>query len=404
MMRPFKSTISLTDALSIVEEAATPIARTERVPLDAAAGRVLAAEIVASRDVPPFDRAVMDGYAVRSADTAGASQGSPAILACVDVLFAGHVGERGIGAAECAEIATGAPVPPGADAVVMVEATSRSSDGRQISLFSEARRGQNIGPKASDIAAGETVLLSGSLLSPARVGALAALGHTSVSVFERPRVFVASSGDEVVAPGEPLETGQIYDVNRFTLPAVIRQHGGEPVMHAIVRDTMDDLRRALVAASGAELVVISGGSSVGERDLMIDAVRERGDVLFHGIAVKPGKPTMLARLGSQLLLGMPGNPTSCLSNAYVVLVPLLRRMARLPAHVPDTRTLPLARAIAVAPGRHQFYSVRVEQGAAVPAFKGSGDITSLAGADGYIEIPANVERIEAGTMVQVRLY
>jgi molybdopterin biosynthesis enzyme len=150
--------------------------------------------------------------------------------------------------------------------------------------------------------------------------------------------------------------------------------------------------------------VLSGGSSVGDRDLLVDAVRERGEVLFHGIAVKPGKPTLLARLGSTLLLGMPGNPTSCLSNAYILLIPLLRAMARLPPWRPETREARLARPVRNASGRHTFFTVRLEDGLAVPAFKGSGDITSLAHADGYIEIPADVESLPADAAVTVTMF
>jgi molybdenum cofactor synthesis domain-containing protein len=403
-MRPFRTVLPLADAMTIMREAVAPIERTERVPLDEAAGRVLAADVFATRDVPPFDRAAMDGYAVRAADTAGASRGTPVLLDCLGAVFTGGMAGMAVGAAQCTEIATGAPLPQGADAVVMVEDTARPAAGGRVSVLAEARSGQHVGRRGSDIASGDLVQRRGDHLNPARLGALAALGETRAEVFERPRVFLASTGDEVTAPGRPLAPGHIYDVNRHTLPAVVRAHGGSPIVHDAIEDSLDDLRRALDAAASADLIVLSGGSSVGERDLMVDAVVERGEILFHGIAVKPGKPTLLGRIGGRLVLGMPGNPTSCLSNAYILLVPLLRALARLPEHVPETRTLPLARAIGSPPDRHQFYPVRIEGGAAVPVFKGSGDITSLSEAEGYIEIPAGVDRVDAGTAVTVKSF
>ncbi|MGE3841910.1 MAG: molybdopterin molybdotransferase MoeA, partial [Vicinamibacterales bacterium] len=206
--------------------------------------------------------------------------------------------------------------------------------------------------------------------------------------------------------GQELPPGHIYEINRFTLAPVIRAHGGDVVFGPTARDTVQSVRDTLRAAQvqGAQLIVLSGGSSVGDRDLLVDAVQDGGDVLFHGVAIRPGKPTLLARYGEALLLGMPGNPTSCLSNAYVFLVPLLRRMSRLPRWQPVTVRVPLSRNVTNASGRHTFYTVRLEHDSAVPAFKGSGDITSLAHADGYIEIPPQVESLSAGTEVVVRLF
>jgi molybdenum cofactor synthesis domain-containing protein len=197
---------------------------------------------------------------------------------------------------------------------------------------------------------------------------------------------------------------QVFDINRTTLAPLVRAHGGVPVPLPPVADTVDELGRALDAASDSDLIVVSGGSSVGERDLLVDAVRARGEMLFHGIAVKPGKPTLLARLGEQLLLGLPGNPTSCLSNAYLLLIPLLRWTARLPPHRPEVRRVALARTIVSASDRHQFITVRLDGSRAWPVFKGSGEISSMSDADGYLEIPAGVERIEEGADVEVTLF
>ena len=401
-MRPFTHTISLADALAMVRDTAMPVGGTEVVAVAEAAWRVASRDVVAAVDVPPFDRAAMDGYAVRAADTAAAAHDTPAALTRIGVVYSGEWWRGEMQAGECVEIATGAPVPPGADAVVMVEQT-RAVGGR-VEVLAPVRPGQHVGPRGSDIAAGQAALRAGDQLTPARLGAMAAVGVTGVEVYRQPRVFIASTGNELVQPGARLVAGRIFDVNTVTLPPIVSLHGGVPVVHAPVGDTLDDLRAALDAGREADLVVMSGGSSVGERDLLVDAASERGEILFHGIAVKPGKPTLFARLGRQLLLGLPGNPTSCLSNAYLLLVPLLRATARLPPHVPETRRVRLARAIASPSDRHQFFTVRIEEGQALPAFKGSGDVTSMAGADGYIEIPAGVARIEAGTEVEVTLF
>jgi molybdenum cofactor synthesis domain-containing protein len=236
------------------------------------------------------------------------------------------------------------------------------------------------------------------------VGVLAAVGIEYVEVVARVRVAILSTGNEIVEPGRPLGPGQIYDINRFTLAAIIRRHGGEPIVQPTAQDTLEDLSDALDACANDDLLVFSGGSSVGERDLILDVLMERGVVLFHGIALKPGKPTVFGRFGTLPVLGMPGYPTSCLSNAYMLLVPMLRRMAGLPPHIPRTVRLPLARRVVSTTGRHQFYTVRIEDGRAVPAFKASGDITSMSQADGYFEIPAQTDIVEAGEIVEIRLF
>jgi molybdenum cofactor synthesis domain-containing protein len=251
---------------------------------------------------------------------------------------------------------------------------------------------------------GQAILARGTALNPSRIGALAASGIAAVDVFARPRIAILSTGNEVVDPGQPLPPGHIYDINKFTLSSIVREHGGEPIVRATVGDTLADLHRALDECRDDDVVVFSGGSSVGERDLIIDLIAARGEMIFHGIAVKPGKPTALGRVDGKPILGMPGYPTSCLSNGYTLLVPLLRKIARLPAYRPRTVALPLAHRVVSAPGRHQFYTVRIENGAAVPAFKASGDITSMSQADGYFEIDADTNIVEQGELVEVKLF
>jgi molybdenum cofactor synthesis domain-containing protein len=201
-----------------------------------------------------------------------------------------------------------------------------------------------------------------------------------------------------------LGAGQIYDINRFTLSAITNAHGGIAVDRGTAPDNLADLAAAIESMRDLDVIVFSGGSSVGERDLILDAIQHAGEVIFHGVAVKPGKPTAFGTIGQTPVLGMPGYPTSCLSNGYILLVPLLRRIARLPDYKPHSVRVPLSKRVVSTTGRHQFYTVRLEDGMAVPAFKASGDITSMAHADGYIEIPAQTDIVEAGEMVEVQLF
>jgi molybdopterin molybdotransferase len=402
-MRPIRETIPMDDAKALLMESASPIERIERISIRDAADRVLAAPAISTIDVPPFDRAAMDGYAVIAEDTFGAGRYDAKVLHCVDTVHTGAVASRALSRGECIEIATGAPLPHGADAVVMVEEAEKSGRA-DVRVFTPVYPRQHVGRRGADIAAGETVLPAGIVLNPSRVGVLAAIGVVDIDVYAKPRVAILSTGNEIVEPGQPLQPGQIYDINRFTLASIIHAHGGVAMNGATVPDNLPDLLKAMESAAAADIIIFSGGSSVGERDLIMDALQQAGDVIFHGIAVKPGKPTILGKVAGKPVLGMPGNPTSCLSNAYLLIVPLLRRMARLPEYVPHTVRVPLARRVVSTTGRHQFYTVRISGGSAEPAFKGSGDITSMAHADGYIEIPAQTDIVEAGELVEVKLF
>jgi molybdenum cofactor synthesis domain-containing protein len=401
-MRPIGKTIPLDDARAIIDRSIRPIERTERVSLFDAHGRVLARDLISADDVPPFARAAMDGYAVRAEDTFGASRDEPITLLRLEQVFTGQVPLYELGAGQCTEIATGAPMPDGANAVVIVEDTD--ADGDEIRVFASVEARQNVGRQGSDIQAGQTVLRAGEHLTPSRVGAAAALGEAEVEVYARPRVAILSTGNEIAAAGERLGPGQIYDINRYTLTAIVAENGGVPVPLRTVSDSIDDLLRALDESIAEDVLVFSGGSSVGERDLMLDAIAARGNVLFHGISVKPGKPTAFGIIDGKPIFGMPGYPTSCLTNAYILLAPALRFIGRLPVRVPRTMTLPLGQRVVSAPGRHQFYTVRIENAVAMPAFKASGDITSMSRADGYIEIPLDTNILEQGTRVEVTLF
>lgn len=401
-MKPdlFKQLWPFSEARACVLREALRVTRRERVTLEQADGRVVARDLIAPINVPPFDRASMDGYAIVATDVVRASSDSPVPLTCVGRVLTGDHTALSVTPGHCVEIATGAPLPHGATAVVMVEATSRLGDSVHVKAAIAA--GQNIGRAGADLSAGCVALRIGDVITPARAGVLAAIGETGVDVFARPIVAILSTGNEIVAPGRNLEPGQLYDVNRYTVSSVVRRNGGVARPLPLAADDLTTLTQAVrEAAVGSDVLVISGGSSVGAHDLTTDVLSALGQIYFHGIAVKPGKPTLFGRIGSTLVLGMPGYPTSCLSNAYMLLLPMLRSVAGLPPWRPETVVAPLARAITSAVGRHQFYTVRIENGQAVPAFKSSGDITSLAAADGYIEIAADCDGLPVGAPVLV---
>ncbi len=401
-MRPIKNTIPLEEARELIAAACKPIERRERVALIDANGRVSAADVQSMRDVPPFARAGMDGFAVIADDTFGASRYEPKTLRVIEKVYTGQVPTRQLTPGTAVEIATGAPIPAGADAVVMVEETERAGD--DVRVLTPVYPRQNVGRQGADIAVGQTVIRDGDVLNPSRIGALAALGGGDVEVYAKPTVAILSTGNEIVDPGQELQPGQIYDINKFTLSSIVQEHGGVPMPFATAHDTIEALDRAIDACLSCDVLVFSGGSSVGERDLVLDAIRRRGEIAFHGIAVKPGKPTAFGTIQGKPMFGMPGYPTSCLSNAYLLLVPALRAIARLRPRHTHTVSLPLGQRIVSTTGRHQFYTVRIVDGQAMPAFKASGDITSMSQADGYIEIPAQTDIAEKGEIVDVKLF
>lgn len=404
-MRPFSDILPLEEARRLLHEAASPVSGTESIPLASASGRVLAADLPAPFDVPGFDRSAMDGYAVRSADLSAASDATPVWLALAGRARPGSVFEKPVTAGSCVDIATGAPLPEGADAVVMVERTRR--DGDRVRFTRPAEPGDHVSTRGNDVQQDTVVLRAGDVMTPARLGVASSFGIRALTVLRRPIVALISSGDELLDGNEHAGVpppGCIYDANRVMLAAICEASGAEVHALPLVRDTLDHWRNAFDAAAGADLVVCSGGSSVGEQDFGGDILAERGEILFHGIAVKPGKPTAFARLGTQLVLAMPGNPTSCLSNAYVLLRPLVRQLAGLPPLMARTREATLTRGLKSPKDRLQFYPVRLDGDEAVPVFKGSGDVTSLSDADGYVEVPVGVTDVAPGTRVIVTLY
>jgi len=400
-MEPFRELISYEKAKEVISESIKPIERVESIPIEEAHDRILAENIVAETFVPSFDRASMDGYAVKAEDTYGASSFKPKKLKVVGAAYPGEpfIGE--IGKGECVQIATGCPMPKGADAVAMVEFTRE--EGGIVEVQRPLYPRANVAPRGEDLEEGATALEVGVHLTPAKAGVLAALGRMAVKVYAKPLVTIISTGMEVREVGSELREGEVYDINSHTLSAIVSANGATPIRRGVIQDTYENLRTVIEESLQSDLIIFSGGSSVGARDLLYNVVSEMGKVLFHGIQVKPGKPTLFGLVEGKPIFGMPGYPTSCLSNAYLFLVPAVRKMARMPQREPRMVCVPMGHRFVSSSGRVQFLTVKIREGKAYQAFKESGAITSLSEADGYILIPLNVDVIEEGEDVVVFL-
>ncbi|MCS7191393.1 MAG: molybdopterin molybdotransferase MoeA [Armatimonadetes bacterium] len=381
---------------------AMPVKRTEKLALTQAVNRVLAETVTAPFDVPPFHRAAMDGYAMRASDISEASSSNPVSLKLVGSVYAGELPISAVTKGTCVKVATGAPVPEGADCVVPFEDTEQ--DGETVRVLKALPALSNITEKGADIRQGSIVLNEGTFLTPAKIGVLAALGLDKVEVYDKPKIAILPTGNEIAKPGTSLQVGQIYDINTYTIASLAKQHGCEPLPREIVSDEPEALLRALEEATSiADCVVFSAGSAVGERDLLPKILSERGKVFFHGLAVRPGRPTLTAILDGKIVVNLPGFPTSCLMMAMVLLVPVWRKMARLPQWQPNTVTATLTNDVHSPEGLRQFLTVRLrrqdEGFVAESAYKESGTITSLSEADGFIVIPEEVTYLPAGTKV-----
>lgn len=401
-MRPLPPLLPFPRALRRSLDAVHPVERTETVPVSESVGRVAAEDVRAPIDVPLAARAAMDGYAVRASDTARASPTSPAVLRVIGAVHAGQSPTGRLAPGHGLEVATGAPIPSGADAVAIVEVTERR--GRDVWIFAPAARGDHVVPRGDDVGRGARVVRSGDVLTAARIGVLSAVGRTRIRVYGRPRVGILTTGDEIVPPGRSLEAFQVYDVNSKTVAAVVRAHGGEPVVLGSVGDRLPSLRAVLRRARRFDLIVTSGGSSVGAKDLIPDLMAERGKLLFHGIAVKPGRPTAMGLVDGAPIVGLPGFPTSCLMIAHLLVGPIVRRLGRLPPAAPTSVDVPLASDLRSPRDKTEFHPIRLAKGRAVSVQRGSSAITPMALADGYVEIPVGTGLVRRGTVVRVRLF
>jgi putative molybdopterin biosynthesis protein len=386
----------------------------ERVPLDEARGRVLAERVDADLDVPGFDRATVDGYAVRARDTFDAGEASPVGLSLLGTVHAGERPAVEVRAGGCAEVSTGAVLPPGADAVVMVEETEERGD--EVAVRDRVAPGDGVMFAGADVAAGDRALGPGTHLTSREVGLLSALGRDEVPVRGRPTVGVVSTGDELVRPGEPLDhgRGEIHDVNSYSVAAAVAEAGGVPELYPHAGDDYDEMERLLrEAADDCDLVLSSGSTSASAVDVIYRVVEDGGDLLLHGAAVKPGKPMLVGRLAGSAYVGLPGYPVSALTIFRAFVAPAIREAAGLP----EPRHAEVEGHMAVreryAEGRLRLMPVGlVEPGPdedragplVYPVDKGSGATTSLVEADGIVEMPADTEYLDRGERVSVRLF
>jgi putative molybdopterin biosynthesis protein len=386
----------------------------DSVKLGQGLGRVLAEDVVAAVDVPGFDRSNVDGFALRAADTAGATTAEPRVLRLnAEVLTPGVASRVPVLPGTATVIATGGMVPRGADAVLMVEHTDFDEATGAIRVVRPAVPGQLIAFAGSDLARGETVLRRGKLLTAREIGMLAAVGRASLEVWRRPRVAVLSTGDEIVAPGAALRPGAVYDSNAAAIAAAVEELGGEPVPFGIVADDEAALELALRhALEQSDLVILSGGTSKGAGDVSYRAVRYLGapGVLVHGVALKPGKPLCLAVIGSKPMVILPGFPTSAMFTFEEFAAPLIRAYGGRAAAPAETVEATLAARVPSELGRAEFVMVSLigmpgdDPGAlaAYPTAKGSGAVTAFAQADGFFAIPQLSDGCPAGARVTVR--
>ena len=386
----------------------------ERVPLDASLDRVLCEDIIAGEDLPEGARSTVDGYAVRAEDTFGASDSIPAFLDVVGSIAMGTLPDFEIRSGQAAQIPTGGFLPLGADAVVMVEYTNQAGAG-SIEVTKPVTLRTNVLEKGEDAKSGEILLSKGKKLRSQELGFLAALGITEAAVYRKPRVAVISSGDEVVPIDRRPGSGQIRDANGHAISALVRACGAEPFGMDIVPDNAGKLGAAIRSGlEQADVVVLSGGSSVGTRDLMVDAVSSvpGAEILAHGVAIRPGKPTLLADDAGKAIVGLPGHPVSALIVAQVFLAPFLlyiqgARMGKGP--VGQRMKGALATSIHSTIGLEEYVRVRIEESAsgetiAHPVFGKSGMISTMVKANGIVMIPLNAEGFSKGEVVQVIQY
>ena len=385
----------------------------ETLTLGASLSRVLAADVIAPVDAPPFDRSNVDGFALRAADTVGASDSAPQRLALnAEVIACGVAPTIEVAPGTATEIATGGVIPRGADAVVMIEHTELIEDDRSpaIALSRAAASGQFISYAGSDIARGETLLRRGTQIGSGEIGMLAACGFAAVDVVGRPRVAVLSTGDELIEPGRPLRPGSVYDSNGAIIAAAVTEAGGEPVPFGAFPD--DELALELAmrnALDACDMVVLSGGTSKGAGDLSHRIVSRLGKpgILVHGVALKPGKPLCLAVIGDKPLIVLPGFPSSAIFTFHAFVAPVIRARAGLRAEAAKRITARVPVRIASELGREEFVLVSLVAGAdgliAFPTGKGSGAVTAFSQADGFLSIDALASALDAGTAAEVTL-
>lgn len=367
----------------------------ETLDIVSACGRISAEDVVSDENLPPFDRSTMDGYALYSRDSFGAGPAVPAMLEIVGEIAMGEVSDITLERGACVRISTGGMLPKGADAVIPVEYTDKGIDGFCY-VFKSVAPFENVTKAGDDIRKGQIILPADSAVTPAGAAALAVAGITEVSVYTKIKVGIISTGDELVPCNSEISAGKIRDINSVMLSALCEKHGAIAINYGIVPDDYSLLEHTVAkAVSECDIVLISGGSSAGEKDNTSNVIAALGTVYCHGIAVKPGKPTIIGKISDKAVFGLPGHPAAAYFTAVELVVPLLSGDCRV------TERLPLAVNVSSNNGREEFVCVRIADGRAVPVYAKSGIISVLAECDGYIKIGRNTEGLAAGTEVEV---
>lgn len=399
------------DALRLLLDALPSNIRAETVATSEALDRILAEDVTAPGELPTFRRSTMDGFAVRAADTFGASEGLPAYLEILDDIPMGHAPTRELSGGQCARIATGGMLPAGADAVVMVEQT-QTVGPTTIEVLRAVAPGENVVQPGEDIHTDESILPRGQRLRAQDIGGLMALGVTSVRVAARLRVGIVSGGDELVPPDVEPGPAQIRDVNSYTLGSLIRRDGHLPCLAGIVPDDFEALEAAARRAlAESDVLILSAGSSVSTRDMTAQVLSSLGQpgVLVHGVSLKPGKPTILGVCSEKPVFGLPGNPVSCMVTYDLFVAPTLAHLTGAAAVPRRSVAARLTRNIASATGREDYIQVRLQPASdggleAVPVFGKSNLIFTLIRADGMLKVPLDAGGLNAGSMVEVVLF
>ncbi|RLT45326.1 MAG: molybdopterin molybdenumtransferase MoeA [Chloroflexi bacterium] len=409
-MSEFFTVRTPSDAWKLLLQHFTPRVRTEQIATADALDRVLASSLISPQDLPEFARSTVDGYAVNAVDTYGASSSLPAFLTVIGEVAMGRASELRMGVGEAALVHTGGMIPAGANGVVMVENT-QVVDAASIEVLRPVAEGENVIQIGEDIRAGEPILGAGRRLRPQEIGGLLALGITTVTVAVPPRVAIISSGDEVVAPDQPVAPGQVRDINSYTLAGLTRRAGGEPILYGIVPDDRAALEAAAAQAHAeADIVVLSAGSSVSYRDLSVEVIAGLGapGVLVHGLSVRPGKPTIVAVADGKPVFGLPGNPVSAMVIFDLIVAPTIRALLGAQEQPKAQMQARLARNIASTAGREDYVQVRLEEREgevwAVPVLGKSNLIYTLVHADGTVKIDLNANGIREGAWVTVLLH
>ncbi len=402
-MSRFLNVIPVADAVAAVISISPPTV-TETIPLDSAGGRILAAAVMADTDIPGFDRSVVDGYAVRAADTAGAGDAIPALLHSNGRIAMGRPDpSTSVGPGTCTYIPTGGVLPAGADAVVMVEYAEEAGD--TILGKKAASHGENVLLRDEDFKQGEIVFLAGRRISPQDAGVLAACGCAVVTVAKKPVVGIISTGNELVPVTVVPGPGQVRDANASMLAAYLAEYGCVPRHYGIIPDEREAFEAVLArAVPECDVVLLSGGSSKDDRDMTAAVIASLGEVLVHGIAIAPGKPTIIGRIGSKPVFGLPGHPASAFVVLIAIVRPLLDRMLGIPVPLQRTEKATLAINIPSQRGREEYVRVMLENGVATPLFGKSGLLNTLVRSNGLVRIPAGAEGIEQGSTVEVILW